>query len=142
MESPSPTRHPCFNVCNNNIIAHYTSSSISIDTVDNVSKTNATNITKHPGQAIKIITEKTGENKIVKEEQMYGSQVCKSKIKATDLKTSKSYTNVYAADKEKVTHSSKSTDNIKARKSCDENLIKLIFTKHGIQVVSDVEMIV
>ncbi|KAF2905098.1 hypothetical protein ILUMI_01082 [Ignelater luminosus] len=69
MESPSPTHNnPCFNVCNNNLLPNYNCQIMPIDTVDNVSKTNTlNNMSKHPGQAIKIITESTGEHKIIKE---------------------------------------------------------------------------
>ncbi|KAB0795020.1 hypothetical protein PPYR_11859 [Photinus pyralis] len=67
MESPSPTRNPCFNVCNNTIIpiSSYNNNSM---LNNRTAKMNHANVIKHPGQAIKIITESTGEHKLVKDE--------------------------------------------------------------------------
>lgn len=148
MESPSPTHNnPCFNVCNNNLLPNYNCQIMPIDTVDNVSKTNTlNNMSKHPGQAIKIITESTGEHKIIKENKKNMKEVCKKEVEdkspTRDMKVSKSCSNVYSPDKSNLPSSSKSSSDIKSQKSCDENLIKFIFTKHGIQVISDVETIV
>lgn len=57
------------------------------------------------------------------------------------LKGSKSCTSFDSLDSTKL-KSGRSSTNLKECKSCDENLIKFIFTKHGIQVISNVETIV
>ncbi|KAK5644960.1 hypothetical protein RI129_006260 [Pyrocoelia pectoralis] len=71
MESPSPTRNPCFNVCNNTIIQipAYNNNLLNNRVGVTTAKMNHTNVIKHPGQAIKIITESTGEHKLVKDER-------------------------------------------------------------------------
>lgn len=128
----------CMSLCNNNIFLGRTYEQLSIDTVDSMNRSNNSSTMKHPGQAVKIITEDTGEHKIVGE----GSdEVCNSR-KKKPLKTSKSCTNFVAVDNHCTLKNSKSNTNLKDCKSCDENLIKFIFTKHGIQVISDVETIV
>lgn len=89
---------------------------------------------KHPGQAVKIITDDAGEHKIIKNDTV--------EVGKSSLATSKSCTNFEAIDTQYTMKNSKSNTNLKDYKSCDENLIKFIFTKHGIQVISDVETIV
>lgn len=131
MESPSSMN--CMNICNNNLFVRQIP--ISIDTVDTFTKTNLNTPKKHPGQAVKIITDCTGEHKVIKKEE-----VCRDEDKT--LKNSKSYSSfdtIEARRNLKRTNSSTSLDECK---SCDENLIKFIFTKHGIEVISDVETIV
>lgn len=135
IESPSPISGKCMSICNNNIFTSSADTYVSIDTVDNMNKTNIVSSLKHPGQAVKIITDDMGEHKIVKENS---DEVRKSKA----LTTSKSCTNFEAIDNQCTVKNSKSNSNLKDYKSCDENLIKFIFTKHGIQVISDVETIV
>lgn len=133
METPSPISNNCLSLCNNNIFStNY--ERLTINTVDGVAKGNVINLTKHPGQAVKIITEDTGEHKIIKDAKEVGSS--KKTIKA-----SKSCTDFYE-EKNGTLKSSKSNANLKDCKNCDENLVKFIFTKHGIQVISDVETIV
>lgn len=137
MESPSPTN--CMIICNNTLFSRNYDKRLSIDTVDNVvTKTNALNTIRHPGQAVKIITESNGDHKIVKE-GTESSEVRKEEKKM--LKNSKSCANIDELHKSGLKNS-KSNTNLKECKSCDENLIKFIFTKHGIQVISDVETIV
>lgn len=136
MESPSPISGKCMSICNNNIFTSRSDNTyVSIDTVDSMNKTNIVSSMKHPGQAVKIITDDMGEHKVVKESS---DEVRKSKA----LTTSKSCTNFEAIDTHRTVKNSKSNSNLKDYKSCDENLIKFIFTKHGIQVISDVETIV
>ncbi|KAJ8920060.1 hypothetical protein NQ315_011714 [Exocentrus adspersus] len=124
IDSPSPTN--CMYICNNNLFVRQAFDK-RIDTVDGYAK-------KHPGQAVKIITESTGEHKIVREEPS-SKEVCKEEV----LKGSKSCTNFEEIERKAGLKHSKSNSNLK---ECDENLIRFIFTKHGIQVISDVETIV
>lgn len=137
MESPSPTNN-CMTICNNTIFSSRTyEHRLSIDTVDSVTKSNILNTGRHPGQAVKIITESTGNHKIIK-----SNEVC-TDDKNRPLKTSKSCANIEQLhQKDNNIKNSKSNANLKEYKSCDENLVKFIFTKHGIQVISDVETIV
>lgn len=108
MESPTKTGSKCLSICNNNVFASETYEKLTIDTVDSINKINTI---KHPGQAVKIITDDSGEHIVVKQ----GAEVGKcSEKKALSTDT----------------------------KSCDKNMIKFIFTKHGIEVISDVETIV
>lgn len=110
MESPTSTGSKCLSLCNNNIFTSETYEKLTIDTVDSMNKINAI---KHPGQAVKIITDDSGEHTVVKD----GTEVCK--------------------------YSEKKVKNKKLNSKCyDENMIKFIFTKHGIEVISDVETIV
>lgn len=118
MESPSPISGKCLSICNNNIFASQTYEKLTIDTVDSINKTNLTNTAKHPGQAVKIITDDTGEHTVVKE----GSEVCKSTQKKI-----RSFEGAQCTVK---------------NSNCDENLIKFVFTKHGVQIISDKESIV
>lgn len=137
MESPSPTN--CMYICNNNLFSRQSyDKRMSIDTVDSYTKTNIANNMKHPGQAVKIITESTGVHKIVRDEAN-SKEVCKEE---QVLKSSKSYTNFDDVESKGRLKHSKSNASFKEYKGCDENLIKFIFTKHGIQVISDVETIV
>ncbi|XP_015838667.1 nicotinamide/nicotinic acid mononucleotide adenylyltransferase 3 isoform X1 [Tribolium castaneum] len=133
MESPSPNN--CMIICNNTLFSRNYDKRLSIDTVDNVSKTNVLNTIRHPGQAVKIITESSGDHKVIKDPK----EVRKEDKKP--LKNSKSCANIDELHKTNI-KTSKSNANLKECKSCDENLIKFIFTKHGIQVISDVETIV
>ncbi|KAJ3642163.1 hypothetical protein Zmor_024972 [Zophobas morio] len=137
MESPSPTN--CMLICNNTLFSRSYEKRLSIDTVDSVTKTNVLNAVRHPGQAVKIITESNGEHKIIK--QGSDSKEVRKEDKKT-LKNSKSCANIDELHSKSSVKSSKSNANLKECKSCDENLIKFIFTKHGIQVISDVETIV
>lgn len=123
-------------ICNNNIFA--SSTPLSIDTVDSMNKSNALGAMKHPGQAVKIIMDGAGEHRVVKE----GSDEVGSSAEKRALTTSKSCTNFEAIDKECTVKNSRSNSNLKDCKSCDENLVKFIFTRHGIEVISDVETIV
>ncbi|XP_015838668.1 nicotinamide/nicotinic acid mononucleotide adenylyltransferase 3 isoform X2 [Tribolium castaneum] len=65
MESPSPNN--CMIICNNTLFSRNYDKRLSIDTVDNVSKTNVLNTIRHPGQAVKIITESSGDHKVIKD---------------------------------------------------------------------------
>lgn len=133
IETPTSTGgiNKCLSICNNNIFATETYEKLTIDTVDSMNKSNIINTAaiKHPGQAVKIITDDNGEHTVVKE----GAEVRK-----TVLNTSKSCTDLGAVDAQCTVNKRNKSDS----KSCDENLIKFIFTKHGIQVISDVETIV
>ncbi|KAJ8965274.1 hypothetical protein NQ314_004237 [Rhamnusium bicolor] len=138
MESPSPTN--CMYICNNNLFTrHSFDKNMSVETVDSYTKSNIINNMKHPGQAVKIITESSGEHKIIRDEGN-NKEVCKEEGQV--LKSSKSYTHFDEIGGKNTLKHSKSNTNLKECKSCDENLIKFIFTKHGIQVISDVETIV
>lgn len=130
MESPSSMN--CMNICNNNLFVRQVP--IAIDTVDTFTKTNLNTPKKHPGQAVKIVMDNTGEHKIIKKEE-----VCREE---KTLKNSKSYSSFNAIETRHSLKRTNSSANLKECKSCDENLIKFIFTKHGIEVISDVETIV
>lgn len=93
---------------------------------------------KHPGQAVKIITESTGEHKIVRDDSK--TEVCTEQDRP--LKSSRSLSNFEKVSEEMNSNNGRPNNTLKECKSCDENLIKFIFTKHGIQVISDVETIV
>lgn len=125
MESPSPTTCNMY-ICNNNL---FNRPHLSIDTVDGFSKTSL----KRPGQAVKVITDSKIIDKEVRKEDK-------------TLTVSKSFSHFnQIEDKVEGGGGVKRADSIaslKECKSCDENLIKFIFTKHGIQVISDVETIV
>ncbi|KAI4460428.1 nicotinamide mononucleotide adenylyltransferase [Holotrichia oblita] len=104
---------------------------------------------KHPGQAVQIITDSFGDHKIVKNRQdpIRDNEVCGGdgvgqKSPPNTLKTSQSCTNFDKLDTRWSLQGSKSNDDLNGYKNCDENLIKFIFTKHGIQVISDIETIV
>ncbi|XP_019870564.2 nicotinamide/nicotinic acid mononucleotide adenylyltransferase 3 isoform X2 [Aethina tumida] len=75
MESPSPTN--CMMICNNNLFARSPSTEkrLSIDSVDSARK-NAINSLRMPGQAVKIITERTGEHKVLKNETSLVRPAC------------------------------------------------------------------
>ncbi|KAJ8945112.1 hypothetical protein NQ318_001577 [Aromia moschata] len=140
MESPSPTN--CLYICNNNLFTRNSyDKRMSIDTVDSYTKSTISTLSnmKHPGQAVKIITDSTGEHKIVRDEEK-PKEVCSQEEKI--LKGSKSYTCFNEIESKSGLKHAKSSTNLKECKSCDENIIKFIFTKHGIQVISDVETIV
>lgn len=148
IDTPSPMS--CMNLCNNNLFTAVPATGLSIDVPDVgksilstpkptvvVSATAAKSCggsVKHPGQAVKIVT------KVVKEVRTPAT------TPSTALKNSKSCTELAqlagggksGGDK----NTSRSNDDLLDRKSCDENLIRFIFTKHGIQVISDVETIV
>ncbi|KAK4875167.1 hypothetical protein RN001_011589 [Aquatica leii] len=67
MESPSPRHNPCFSVCNSDILSiPLLNTNLLINRVDSINKANI-NTAKHPGQAIKIITESSGEHKLLKD---------------------------------------------------------------------------
>lgn len=140
MPLESPSSMNCMNICNNNLFVRQTyEKRMSIDMVDSFTKGNLiNNQMKHPGQAVKIITDDVGEYKIVKKQD--GKEVCKTEEKT--LKNSKSYSCFDALDTKRSLKRTNSGSNLKEYKSCDENLIKFIFTKHGIEVISDVETIV
>lgn len=133
IESPT-TGNKCLSICNNNIFASETYEKLTIDTVDSMNKSNVINNIKHPGQAVKIITGQGGEHTVVKENEV---RKCTEKKVLT---TSKSCTDFEAVDAQCTVN--KSSSHLKDSKSCDENLIKFIFTKHGIQIISDIETIV
>lgn len=136
MESPNSLN--CMNICNNNLFARqaydkkFTSDIITSFT----NPTTLNNQRKHPGQAVKIITDTTGEHKIIHNDTIVDKEVRKDAL----IKESKSYTHFNAI--ETPGRLKRTNTRLKECKSCDENLIKFIFTKHGIQVISDVETIV
>lgn len=138
LEPPSPMN--CMNICNNNLFLRQPfDKGMAIDMVDSFSKTSViSSQMKHPGQAVKIITEDVSEHKVVRKPN--GKEVRKMEEKL--LKNSKSYSCFDAIDMKRSLKRSNSGTNLKEYKSCDENLIKFIFTKHGIEVISDVETIV
>lgn len=121
---------------------------MSIDMVDGVPKKHE--YTKQSGRPVRIITESTGQHKVV--EQAKTTEVRKANVKnmanddinvkRSSLKSSKSCTNFGQIEQKVPMASSKSNADLQDCKNCDENLIKFIFTKHGIQVISDVETIV
>lgn len=96
--------------------------------VDNINKTNKL---RHPGQAVKIMTETSVDRKLIKK-----NEVCNEK-----LKNSQSCTNFQQTGLKEPLNTRMNVP-LKECKSCDDTLIKFIFTKHGIQVISDVETIV
>lgn len=153
MDSPSPTSLNCMSICNNNLFSgnrSYPESYPPIDSVDHLNKSNVLNSFKHPGQAVKIITDSLGEHTIVKCREDSDNEVRSINTaehrhyrRENSLKTSQSCTNFDIVDRDKWSvQSSKSNGDLKGYKSCDENLIRFIFTKHGIQVISDVETVV
>lgn len=143
MDSPSPTNNRCLVICDNTFLRKSNKIHTSVENVDIVTKTNNLNVMKHPGQAVKIIYNKSdikGEHKIIRETSKGSEEVCKYEEQDIKLKISKSCCDFKEIKKSfKV---SKSNTDLKNYKTCDENLIKFIFTKHGIQVISDVETIV
>lgn len=128
MESPNSLA--CMNICNNNLFLRPTyDKRISTATIESFDNSN--NPRKHPGQAVQVITT---ERKLVHNEVIKDKEVCKEKD------ASKSYTHFNAI--ETPGRLKRMNTKLKECKSCDENLIKFIFTKHGIEVISDVETIV
>lgn len=112
-----------------------------INTLTNITRANNFNLIKLPGQAVKIISDSKGEHKVIREPPEINKKVCKNEdSQSTQMKTSRSCTNFVEA--KKPLKICKSNTDLKDCKNCDENLIKFIFTKHGIQVISDVETIV
>lgn len=142
MESPSPTNLNCMSICNNNLFASSRPVPESYPPIDgNLNKTNILGSFKHPGQAVKIITDSFGDHTIVRDRDdsaVANNEVCSDRA----LKTSRSCTSFDKLDARWSLQGSKSNDDLKGYKSCDENLIKFIFTKHGIRVISDIETIV
>lgn len=138
MESPKSLN--CMNICNNNLFLHETyDKRMTIDAIDSFTKPNTTaSQRKHPGQAVKIITEPTGEHKVVRNEITGNKEVCREGDET--LKESKSFGHFNAI--ETPGRLKRTNTKLKECKSCDETLIKFIFTKHGIEVISDVETIV
>ena len=143
MESPSSLY--CINRCNNNLLCRQSKNAkLSIEDEDAVNKANILNNLKRPGQAVQIIMKSSGEHEIIqmKEENVDNLEVgvCDNEVKG--LKGSRSCTNFEKLEAKWTLQGSKSSENIKGYQSCDENLIKFIFTKHGIQIISDIETIV
>lgn len=139
MENSSPISSKCMSLCNNNLFNRSSDyRRLTIDTVDSVSRENTLNTMVYPGQAVKIITESSGEHTVMRKERDPKKEVC------TTLRPSKSFSNIQSIKKEDGTAAKnpKRSNNLKDCKSCDENLIKFIFTEHGIQVISDIETIV
>lgn len=117
---------------------------MSIDTVDGLARKHEFTSSKQAEKPVKILTEKSGLHKIVQDKN---AEVCKIRTgdvdtKRNSLKSSKSCVDIAKSEKNIPISSSKSNTDLQDRKNCDENLIKFIFTKHGIQVISDVETIV
>lgn len=134
----SPNSLTCMNICNNNLFTHQPNDKQR--STDAHTKLNTINSQlKHPGQAVKIITESASGRRrtFVHAEVDYNEVVCKD---AEALKESKSCT--YFNAFETPGRLNRTNTKLKECKSCDENLIKFIFTKHGIEVISDVETIV
>lgn len=130
-DSPTPTN--CLYICNNNIFN------------PNPLRFEGAPI-KHPGQAVKIVQSHLDKYDVSNRNQSRSRQhqvgiINDIEGEGAAIKSSKSCTNF--ADNE-VRHSGgeQSSFSLKECKSCDENLIKFIYTKHGIQVISDVETIV
>lgn len=136
----SPNSLNCMNLCNNNIFVRQSyDKRMSVDVMDSFTKTNTTNYQRcHPGQAVKIITESTGDHKVICNKVPGDKEVCREDVDA--LKESRSFTHFNAI--ETPGRLKRTNTELKEYKSCDENLIKFIFTKHGIEVISDVETIV
>lgn len=138
MGSPSPPDNHCINICNNNMFIKSITTKAThqaIDTVDS-STNNKINSFRHPGQAVKILTDGTGEHTVIKNEVRKHQSI---KKEFGLLKTSKSCTTF---EKTKTEFKSRSNSEICDYQNCDENMIKFIFTKHGIQVISDIETVV
>lgn len=126
-------------LCNNNLFNRSSDyRRLTIDTVDSVSRENTLNTMIYPGQAVKIITESSGEHKVINNERE-----SKKEVRRT-LRSSKSCSSFQSIKKDDdgAVRDSEPGSNLKDCKSCDENLIKFIFTEHGIQVISDIETIV
>ncbi|KAF5287537.1 hypothetical protein FQR65_LT12208 [Abscondita terminalis] len=115
MDSPSPMHNPCFHVCSSDILSIplLNTNLVINNRVDSLNKSNNINMVKHPGQAIKIITESSGEHKLLKDGKVETKQVCKKEDKMK----------IPAYNVENTT----------------ENSTKVVFSKYGIQVISDVE---
>lgn len=134
MESPSPPDSNCINICNNNLFIKSIvtkPSHPSIDTVD--ASANKLNSFRHPGQAVKILTDNSGEHTVLKNE-------VRTRQAPGILKASKSCASFAHSKVELKT--SRSNSEICDYQNCDENMIKFIFTEHGIQVISDIETVV
>lgn len=132
-ETDSPTPTNCLYICNNNI---FNSNPLRFDGGP----------IKHPGQAVKIVQSQLGKYDVSNKNQA-GSKhhqvgiINDSGGEGAAIKSSKSCTN-FADSQVRRPGGEQSGFNLKECKSCDENLIKFIYTKHGIQVISDVETIV
>ncbi|KAF7268864.1 hypothetical protein GWI33_018060 [Rhynchophorus ferrugineus] len=139
MDSPSPTN--CLYICNNNLFNRNSRyDKMSIDTTDSFRSHTQIPAIKHPGQAVKIVTGTDGDHKIIRSSDEMKQSVGS---KTDAMKSSKSCSNFDEIDP-KLSRRDRNPQQValKECKSCDENLIKFIFTKHGIQVISDVETIV
>lgn len=139
MESPSPTDNHCISICNNNLFLKNLTTKSSPDNTDSVDSAanNKINQFRHPGQAVKILTDNSGEHTIIR------NKVCTNSTSTKEfgmLKSSKSCTH-FEQNKPEF-KSSRSNSQICDYQNCDENMIKFIFTKHGIQVISDIETVV
>lgn len=131
MESPNSLT--CMNICNNNLFVRQSyDTRLSVDTIEAFDNSN--NQRKHPGQAVQVITT---ERKLVHNEEVNEKEVCKEKDAFTESKSFRHFDAIETSGRLKRTNTK-----LKECKSCDENLIKFIFTKHGIEVISDVETIV
>lgn len=133
------------NICNNNLFSRQqqeqdsaliNSRRMSIDMVDSsvIKMNNFVNVLKHPGQAVKIQTKLDETDKKDIKINKKNDKVCNV------MKQSKSLSNFNEIFDDKMKKPTQTQ--LKECKSCDENLIKFIFTKHGIKVISDVETIV
>lgn len=101
---------------------------MTVDTIESFGKSlNASNQRKTPGQAVKIITT----------EVIVDKEVGRIKDALKQSTSIKHFNAIEIPSRLKRTNAT-----LKECKSCDENLIKFIFTKHGIEVISDVETIV
>ncbi|KAH1027590.1 nicotinamide/nicotinic acid mononucleotide adenylyltransferase 1 isoform X1 [Dendroctonus ponderosae] len=132
---PSPTN--CLYICNNNIFNRNSRlDKMSVGSIDSFKSHIQIPTTRHPGQAVKIVTESSGDHRILRDEVRM-----KKTGDVKGIKSAKSCANFDEIDLKKSRQGT-SNSGLKECKSCDENLIKFIFTKHGIQVISDVETIV
>lgn len=130
-DSPTPTN--CLYICNNNI---FNSNPLRFEGAP----------IKHPGQAVKIVQSHLGKFDVSNKNQSCSKHHQVGIIndiggEGATIKSSKSCTS-FADSKVRQSGVEQSGFNLKECKSCDENLIKFIYTKHGIQVISDVETIV
>lgn len=124
----SPNSLNCMNICNNNLFVRQAyDTRLTTDTIEAFDISN--NQLKHPGQAVKVITT---ERKLANEKE-----VCTEKDSYRESTRYRHFNAIETTGRLKRTNTK-----LKECKSCDENLIKFIFTKHGIEVISDVETIV
>lgn len=152
--TPSPLDNNIFITINNaNDSNNYRKMSIdTVDSANNKINSNKSASPPHPGQAVKIITEMTGEHKIIEKvggdpsnSTKYFVETPNSRIHDNNVvksaKSCQNFNNKRPTTSRQRIKSSKSNAEISElnKQNSDEASIKFIFTKEGIQVISDIE---